>query len=66
LVGYQSWDLNFLLPKVRASLCKDKVEGFLKGKPPYTLDQVNSEIFRLQEFEESLKALLAVNFIQLL
>lgn len=48
-----------LNPKNWASLCKTKVEGFVQGKPPYTLDQVNSEIFRLQEFEASLKALLA-------
>jgi hypothetical protein len=65
LVGYQSRDLKFLLHNDRASLCKAKVEVFLQNKPPYTLDQVNSEIFRLQEFEESLKALLAVNLIQL-
>ncbi|KAI9782386.1 MAG: hypothetical protein M1839_005259 [Geoglossum umbratile] len=48
-----------LNPKNWASICKTKVEGFLQGKSSYTLDQVNSEIFRLQEFEVSLKALLA-------
>ncbi|KAI9866194.1 MAG: hypothetical protein M1813_001755 [Trichoglossum hirsutum] len=48
-----------LNPKNWAFLCKAKVEGSFQGRPPYTLDQVNSEIFRLQEFEASLKALLA-------
>ncbi|KAK3632228.1 hypothetical protein LTR56_016469 [Elasticomyces elasticus] len=48
-----------LTPKNWASLCKAKVEGFLQGKPVYTLDQVNAETSRMQGFEESLKALLA-------
>jgi hypothetical protein len=43
----------------RAFLCRDKALGFFEK--PYSIDQVQAEIRRLQKFDVSLEALQAVN-----